>query len=252
MKTLFKVLAGLVVLVVVAVVVLVLNLGSGIKAVVERVGPEFVQADVQLDQVDLSLRTGEGSLKGLVIGNPAGFRSDNAFSLGEIALAIQPESVTTDTIVINKLHVIAPEITYETGQRGSNLEQLQRNVEAAVQRYTGDSSQAAPVEEEGAEKKLIIRDLQVTNGQIHYSNPLLSKTVDLALPAIKLSGIGEKSGGATAVEVVNLLLASINKEAINAIAQKGLLEGAAKDAIEQGKGKLQESLGGFKGLLKKE
>lgn len=248
MKTLFKVLAGLVVVIIIAVIVVVMNLDRGVKAIIEEMGPKFVQADVTVKEVNLSLSSGEGRLGGLVIGNPAGFASDQAFSLGEIALAVEPESLAGDTVVIKSLRIIAPEITYEMAKGGSNLSQMQNNVEQAVARYSGGGQSAAA--DSGPGKKLIIRDFLISDGQIHYSNPLLSdKTVDLALPRIKLTGIGEKSGGATAVEVVDLILSSINKEAVNAIAKEGLLKGAAEDAIKQGKSKLEEKLGGFKGLL---
>ncbi len=253
MKSLFKVLAGLVVVLALVAVLLLTNLGSGIKALVEELGPQFVQADVKLDQVDLSLSSGEGSLKGLTVGNPTGFTSANAFSLDEIALAIQPDTITTDTIVINSIRIIAPEITYESAKGGSNIDQLQKNVEQAVERLAGGGAAAESEAPESSSKKLIIRDFLIRDGKVRYSNPLLgSETVDVALPTIRLTGIGEKSGGATAVEVVNLVLASINKQAVGAIGQAGLLEDAAKGAIEKGKARLEEKLGGFKGLLKKD
>ena len=145
MKTLFKILAGLVVVVVIVLIVGVLNLDKGIKAVVEKVGPELTKSSVTLRDVDLSLTSGEGSLRGLVVGNPAGFATPTAFSLGDISLAVEPKSLTTDTIVINSIRIIAPEITYESGKGGTNLDQLQKNVEQAL----GSSSDSATSEEGG-------------------------------------------------------------------------------------------------------
>ena len=245
MKTLFKILACLAVVLLIVVVVGVLNLDKGIKAVVETMGPELTKSSVTLNDVELSLTSGEGSLRGLVVGNPAGFATPTAFSLGEIALAIEPESLTTDTIVINSIRIIAPEITYESLKGSSNLDQLQKNVEQAL----GSSSSSATAEEGGEEsaaKKLIIKDLQITGGKISYSNVLLgSKPIDLVLPAIKMTGIGEKSGGATAAEVVNLVLASVNKSASSAVTNSGALKGAG----DQLKKQAEEKLGGLKGLL---
>ncbi len=248
MKTLFKILAGLVVVLLIVLVVGVLNLDKGIKAVVETVGPELTKSSVTLRDVDLSLTSGEGSLKGLVVGNPAGFKTANAFSLGEISLAIDPESVTTDTIVIDSILIIAPEITYESLKGGTNLDQLQKNVEQAI----GSSSESSSSEgdsEEAAAKKLIIKDLSISGGKISYSNALLgSKPISLPLPPIHMTGIGEKSGGATAGEVVNQVLAAINKGAAGAVTNSGAL----KDAGEQVKQQVEEKLGGLKGLLKRD
>lgn len=122
---------------------------------------------------------------------------------------------------------------------------MQKNVEQAL----GSSSSSTTTEEGGEEsvaKKLIIKDLQITDGKISYSNALLgSKPIALALPAIKMTGIGEKSGGATAGEVVNQILASINKSASGAVTNSGAL----KDAGDQLKKQAEEKLGGLKGLL---
>lgn len=248
MKTLFKLLAGLVVVLVVVLAVVVFNLDKGIKAVVETVGPELTKSSVTLDDVDLSLTTGEGSLSGLVVGNPAGFETPYAFSLGQISLAIDPESVTTDTIVINSINIVAPEITYESLKGVTNLDQLQKNVEQATG-SSGGSSATESSTEESAAKKLIIKDLRITGGKISYSNALLgSKAINVPLPAIRLTGIGEKTGGASAAEVVKQVLASINKSAAGAVANSGVL----KDAGDQVKQKVEEKLGGLKGLLNKD
>jgi len=246
MKTLVKVVAVLFVVVLLVVVFAILNLDKGIKAAVENIGPKLTQSSVTLDDVELSLTSGEGSLRGLVVGNPSGFKSPSAFSLGEIFLSVDPESVTTDTIVLNSIRIVAPAITYESANGTTNLAQLQKNVEQAA----GGSSRAATEEKgEGAEKKLIIRDLQITAGKLSYSNPLLGdKTVALALPDIRLTGIGEKSNGASAAEVVNQVLAAINKSAAGAVANAGVL----KDAGDQIKQQVEGKLGGFKSLLKKD
>tara|TARA_R110001592_G_scaffold320639_1_gene598677 strand:+ start:27644 stop:28390 length:747 start_codon:yes stop_codon:yes gene_type:complete len=246
MKTLFKIFAGLVVIVLVVLVVVVLNLDKGIKAAVETLGPELTQSSVTLKDVELSLTSGEGSLKGLVVGNPVGFKTPNAFSLGEIFIAIDPESVTTDTIVIKSIRIVAPEITYESVKDGTNLDQLQKNVEQAL----GASDGASPDASEGATKKLIIKDLKVTNGKISYSNALLGdKPISLPLPAIQLTGIGESSGGASAGEVVKQILEAINKNAARAVTNSGALKDVGNKIKGQATEKVQEKLEGLKGLL---
>lgn len=250
MKTLFKILAGLAVVLLIVIVVGVLNLDKGIKAVVETVGPELTKSSVTLSDVDLSLTSGEGSLFGLVVGNPAGFKTKNAFSLGEISLAIDPASITTDTIIINSIRIIAPEITYESLKGGTNLDQLQKNVEQALGASSGGAAtETKGSDEEAAAKKLIIRDLTITGGKISYSNALLgNKSISLPLPPLHLTGIGEKSGGASAGEVVNQVLGAINKSAASAVANSGAL----KDTAEQVKKSVKEKLSGWTATFKKD
>ena len=244
MKTLLKIVAGLAVVLIVLLVIGVLNLDRGIKAAVETVGPRLTKSEVTLADVDLSLKTGEGSLQGLVVGNPAGFSGANAFSLGEIFLSVEPGSITTDTIVINSIRIVAPEITYESGKSGTNLSQLQKNVSEAAS--GGGSASAGDESAEGEAKKLIVRDLKITGTKMRYVNPLLDmKPVELALPDIQLTGIGERSNGATAAEVVRQVMVAINKNAANAAANSGAL----KEAGDQLRQQAEDKLGGFKGLL---
>ena len=115
-------------LVLVIGVLVLMNLGTGIKTVVETLGPEMTQAQVTLNSAKISLLSGDGRLKGLVIGNPEGFDTENAFSLGEIYFSLDQESLTTDIIVIETLKIVAPEVTMESGRGGSNLDRLQANI----------------------------------------------------------------------------------------------------------------------------
>jgi uncharacterized protein involved in outer membrane biogenesis len=250
MKTLFKVVAGLAVVLLIVIVVGVFNLDKGIKAVVETVGPELTKSSVTLSDVDLSLTSGKGSLRGLVVGNPAGFSSSKAFSLGEISIAVDPASVTTDTITINSIRIVAPEITYESLKGGTNLDQLQKNVEQAIGASNNDAAtEAKGGGEDAVAKKLIIRDLTITGGKISYSNALLgSKSISLPLPPLHLTGIGEKSGGASAGEVVGQVLGAINKSAASAVTRSGAL----KDTAEQVKKSVKEKLGGWTATFKKD
>lgn len=249
MKALLKIVGVLLLLVIIGVVVLVLNLDKGIKAAVETLGPKFTQSEVQLDKVSLSARSGEGSLRGLVVGNPSGFQSANAFSLGEIAIALDTETVASEVIIINSIRILQPEITYEMGKPMSNLQQLQKNVQQAV----GTSSSSAESESAESSRKMIIRDLVFAGGKIHYSNPLLSdRTVELALPEIHLSGIGEKSGGATAVEVVDQVISVVNKQVSNAVINSDAVKDLGKqvtDRVEQEKGKIEEKKQELEGSL---
>ncbi|PCH51958.1 MAG: hypothetical protein COC20_04720, partial [Cellvibrionales bacterium] len=136
---------------------------------------------------------------------------------------------------------------------GTNLQRLQKNVEQSIGSAT--TSADAGAEEAGAGTKLIIKELLISGGQIHYSNPLLGgKTIDVPLPEIRLSGIGEKSNGASGAEVVEQLMAAINKNAVSAVSQSGVIKDVGQQLeqrLKDEKGKLEESLGGLKGLFGK-
>ncbi|MFH1626093.1 MAG: hypothetical protein ABID54_13200, partial [Pseudomonadota bacterium] len=109
------------------------SLDSIVKAAIERIGSSATQAQVRVKAVNIELTSGRVTLRGLTVGNPSGFKTQRALSLGEISLQVDVGSVTKNTIVIKEIVVTAPEVTYEIGSQGSNIEALRRNVDA----YTG-------------------------------------------------------------------------------------------------------------------
>jgi hypothetical protein len=64
----------------------------------------------------------------LFVGNPEGFDTEQAFSLGEIHFTVDQDSLATDIIVVKTLRIIAPEVTIEPARGGSNLDRIQENV----------------------------------------------------------------------------------------------------------------------------
>ena len=65
---------GLVLLVVGFVALGIVTVNPLVVKAVNSYGPELVGAPVHLDESDLSIFSGEGTLRGLVVGNPAGLQ----------------------------------------------------------------------------------------------------------------------------------------------------------------------------------
>ena len=61
----------------------------------------MTKTSASLEDVDLSLFSGNIALKGLKIGNPQGFAAPNAFELGQISVKFDPKSLLTSKIIIN-------------------------------------------------------------------------------------------------------------------------------------------------------
>lgn len=123
----------LVVLLVIVVIVAGLSLGKIVKAGVETVGPKITQVPVTVDAVNLSLLTGAARIQGLVVGNPEGYKSPQAISVGVVAVGVNPLSVISDKIVIRSIEVRSPEITFEGNPfSGNNLTKIRDNVTAAT------------------------------------------------------------------------------------------------------------------------
>jgi hypothetical protein len=261
-----KILIGGAVLVIIVVVALVLVLGNinGIvKKGVETAGPMVLKVPVTLDKADISIFSGSGRLKGLTIGNPAGFHTEYAFQLGSVQMDIDPSSVTSDKIHVKNIVIDAPRIIFEGAFDKSNLSQLQANAAA----FSASGKEAGPAQteqqkSESAGKKIQIDLLTIKNGDISVSmNLLQGKKLTAALPTIELKDIG-KDNDATIADAMKKVLIAVNKAVIPAIqanlANLNLDQGVQKavEAVqEKTGGALQEQtekgLGKIKGLFGK-
>ncbi len=229
------------------------NLDSIIKAAIEKYGTAATQAEVKLDSVKISISSGEGALNGLTVGNPKGFATPQALYLGTISVKLDTSSVTgTGPIVIREIVIEKPQVTYEVTNSGdSNLQAIEKNAMAYGGGAGGSTSgSSGGTANGGQERKIVINDLYVRDGQISISQALLKgKTLSSALPTIHLSNIGKDSGGATPGQIAQQVLGSITasaSKAANIDLSKEL--GSLKDAVGGSTSGVSDQL---KGLLGK-
>lgn len=235
MKILKKILIGIGIVLVVLILIVSFFLGHVVKAGIEKVGPQFAGVDMTLTSARVYPLLGHVSLKGLVIGNPEGFKTPSAMQLGKFKIKLDTSSVFTDTIVIKEIHIDAPEITYEQALKANNLSTIQKNL-------AGDKPKEKKPKEEVAEepasdkpaKKVVIEDFLFENGKVNVSVTLAGgKQLTLPLPTIHLEDIGKDSGGASINDVIKELMGAITKAAGQAVASSGDIAGNAKDAAKK-------------------
>jgi len=222
------------------------SLDSIVEAAIEKFGSEITQTKVRLSSVKIQLADGEGALNGLTVGNPKGFETKQAFSLGKIKLVLDPSSLTKDVIVVKELRIEQPKVTYELRTTGSNLDAIQRNVDA----YLGSGPKSAqpaksqPKEASGKEGvKLVIDQLYVTGGEVDVSSiGLQGKMLKTPLPEVHLQGIGRGKGGASPGEVAKIILGSLTRGAGSAVGALNL--GAITDSLSENSKAATEALKG--------
>ena len=173
------------------------SLDSLAQAAIEKYGPEITQVSVHVSRVKLAPADGRGAIQGLRLGNPKGFKTESSFKAGEISLKIDPASLTKDVIVINELVIQSPEVAYESGDAGNNLETIRKNIESYVARLgAGKQRDAQP------RKKLIVENLYIRDGKLNVITALTAeKPLSSPIPNLHLRNIGRKSNGVTAGEV---------------------------------------------------
>lgn len=259
-KIIVRTLIGLVVLVILAVLAVGLLLDKAIKSAVETFGPKLTKVEIKLDSVSLSLLSGSGTIKGLVVGNPAGFKTPSAISVGAATLALEPRSLLSDKIVIKSINVQAPEITFETDLKGNNLSKILANVQAATGGDTKEPTKpqepAQPKETKPA-KKLQVDEFVITGGRVHVSVTALGgQAATIPLPNIQLQGLGQGPEGITPAELTKKVMAAIQQGAAQAAAGtvtdigKGALY-LTKDAANAGSNTVQSVTKSLGGLFKK-
>ena len=203
---------GFGVLVIIIVVLLILgisNLGPIIKEAVNTHGPGITKTELRLGDVGISIFSGEAELKSFHMGNPKGFKSATAMDVGSIYVDLDEGSLTGDTIIIDRVEVVDPEITYEKAGIIDNFKAILNNVKKSVG-GGGSSKKKQPEKKEGGDKKFLIRDFILKSGKINLALPIPGgKSITAELPDIRLKDVGKENGGASAAQVFEQVLSAI-------------------------------------------
>lgn len=230
-KILVRVLIALVLILVALTATCYVMINSIVKKSVETIGPKVAGVDIKLGGIKLSPFSGKGEITGLVVGNPAGFKSPTAITIGSASVVVQPASLISDKIVVRSVIVQAPDITFETSLSGNNLKKILANVEAST---AGSTSSTAPGEKKAA-KKIEVDDFVITGGKIHVSVTLMGgKSATIPLPEIHLTNLGTGADGMTGAELSQKVLKAIADSALKAVGSsvtglgKGATEGMEK------------------------
>jgi uncharacterized membrane protein len=238
------------VLLVVVIFAAYLSLDRIVKSVVQTQGSQQLQVPTTLGGVTLGLFNGTVDLKSLAIGSPPGFSAPEMFSVGSLSVDTGGLShLRNEPIHVTSITIDQPRLVIE--QHGSKLnfkELMDRLPSHPDQGGQTTSTQSKPV-------KLIIDSLTMTNAHVLLQSdiPGIAKEIDLPLPEIKMTNIGnadEAQNGAAIKDVATAIISKMVDEASQAsgipIDLKGLLSGN----LDQVKDKLldtaQKQLSGLK------
>jgi len=162
------------------------NLDGLVKKGIAHYGSQMTQARVAVDTVRIQGADGRGVLRGLVVGNPAGFRTPHALKVGLVEVAVDLRTLADPVVVVHRIVIDAPDVIYEKSGGSTNFEALQRNIARAA----GTSPTPA--------RKLIVDELVIRGARARASTPgLAGHTVAATLPDIRLRHVGRAQGGVT-------------------------------------------------------
>jgi uncharacterized protein involved in outer membrane biogenesis len=231
-------------LAVVAVVVYFVNfrLDGVVRSAIERHGSEVTGTAVRVKGVDIDLRAGRGTIRGVTVANPPGYSSAPALSLSEITIDLEPTSVRSSPIAIDEIHVGEPVVNVEFGADGMlNVDQLRKNIDAYDEREPAATPDTALETRSGvtrSETRLRVREISFSEGRIRIDPQAIGREPEeLRLAAISLREVGEERG---------VTPAQLGEEVADALVARTLVAVAgsqAKRALKDLGGELGEKLG---------
>ena len=239
-KVILIVIAVVVVLAVVAVFVTMSKLDSIIATGIERAGTHVTGTKVSVGGVDLSIREGRGGIIGLEIANPAGFSGRNVFSLGEVTIDVDVESIRSqDPIVIEVIRIAAPEILFELDKNGkSNVDAIRNHARSVTEEATVGSGEPGDADEG---PPILVRSIQFATGKIAGDGSAVGiEPFEVTLPSFTLTDVGGPAG-VPAAQVGKILMMALTREAAEAIAESQAGD-ALKDQIDKTLGDKSKSL----------
>ncbi len=220
------------------------SLNEYVKSQIETVGTQVTEQAVTVKAVDIKLTSGAGSILGINLANPKTYSQPNAFSLGEMTLDINLESLTSSPIIIDAIVIKSPQAFVQfTETGGSNIQ----DILAAIERNTPktDTSVEEPASSAKEPKikvsKIILAGTALTIDLSAFGNKEHSAT----LPDITLNNVGGDEGlpaSQLGSEIVKQALSNIWKQA-KATQKKKLVDSAKDKLKEKAKKKLTDLFG---------
>lgn len=208
-----KWLIGLVCVILFVAIVLtvaVFNLGAIVKIAVNTYGPDITKTELRVDNVDVAVFQGRAELKNFVLGNPDGFSSPHAMTVGFAFVDLDETTLTRDTVIIDTIEIRQPIITYEIKGATDNFRTMINNMKKPAE----PASPGEPPEKWKAEKKdgkkvvirnLILKDITIKTAAAMAGGDIATTTIS----EIHLKNIGEKQNGVQVARAVIIVLNEI-------------------------------------------
>ena len=203
-----KALVALILVVVLIVGAAFFYIDSIVKSWIEIVGSEVLGTGVTVASVSISPLSGNGTIRGLVIKNPDGFTSENIMQLGEVSVALNLSSLTSDVIEINEITVVEPLITYETKITTDNMRALLANLPST----SDEGATADPDDAVG--KGIVIKEFNLNGAQVNLVASIIEQS--FTLEDINLTNIGTENQAATVSQALEVVLRAVSRALLNA------------------------------------
>lgn len=217
-KSLVRIVVTVVILLALLLVIASIWSGSVVRKSINTLGPVAMGVPVSVDSVSVNILRGHARLGGLHVGNPEGFKTKSLFDAERIEVDLDMASLFTDTIVIRRILVLAPQVTFERGLLKSNL--------SALLEQLGGGQEVPPQKDEKPGKNVVIDELTLSDGKVRLSvTAAMGLAAPIALAEVRMTNIGREEGakGLGLPQIIRLIVGTVLKSVVNAIGGLGSL-----------------------------
>jgi hypothetical protein len=219
------------------------SLNQYVKNQIETVGSQVTEQPVTVKTVDIKLTSGAGSILGINLANPKAYSQPNAFTLEEMTLDINLESLTSSPIVIDAIVIKSPKAFVQFTQTGgSNIQ----DILDAIERNTPKAEAAVADTASGDEPKIKVSKIILTGTALTLDlSAFGNKEHNATLPDIILTNVGGDRGlpaSQLGSEIIKQALSRIWQQA-KATQKKKLTDSAKEKLKEEAKKKLTDLFG---------
>ena len=194
-----KIIIGFVVILVGAVLgvgyYLMQNLDEIVKNMIEEVGTEVINAQVQVKEVKINLPEGKATLRGLTVANPPGFSSEPLFTLSNVSVTIDTSSLAEPVYLIEEISIDGVRVLAEQTGMVTNVQKfmdgMPKSDDPSAVGHTGSSE---------ADIKFAISRIDFSNGMMELRSDQIGNQ-SIELEKLQLRNIGTSENGLTPDEV---------------------------------------------------
>ena len=234
MKTLIKMVAVLLILLVLATVAVALYIDTIAKTAIERGATYALGVETTLGSADVGLLSGTFSMGDMTIANPPGFESPYFTHLGQGDVEVALKTLRQETVELPTLTLTDLEIYLDKKEGKANYDVILEN----LKRFESQEN----AQDDSGGKKFIINEVSIKNIMVHVQLlPLggdLTK-LDVPIDEVRLHDVGSGTDGSV---LMSELTSVIIKAVLAAIVQKGggLIPSDILGDLGQGLGSLAE------------
>ncbi len=216
--------AGVIALLVVLVIVVFIAINMIARRGIEAGATYALGVNTTLGSASIGVFSGEFGMTKLKVSNPQGYGTPHFLALGDADVAVSLGSLMKDTIEVPRFTLDSIDVHLERKDKKANYQVILDNLE----KVSGPRDPNAPPPKEEGGKKLIIRDLTISNVTVHADALGVpgaavigdatgaSARVTIRVPEIKLQNVGQTGSGVGGSGVTISQLSGIIVQAVMA------------------------------------